>query len=159
LGHEMVTAPVVGELLGEIEGSDPVRDPGSDEAANVREIRRAYDRAVKLPATLVEELARVSTTAQAVWRDARKASDFSLFFPHLQTLVGLLRQKADAIGYAASRYDALLDEYEPGATAADVTAVFAKLRAELVPLVQAILATGRKAPKHLLERDFPVDRQ
>lgn len=159
LGHEMVTAPIIGELLGAVELSDVVRDPDSDAAANVREIRRSYDRAVKLPSRLVEELARVSTTAQAVWREARKASDFSLFRPHLEQLVDLLRQKADAIGYAASRYDALLDEYEPGATAADVAELFAKLRAELVPLVQAILDSGRKAPKHLLERDFPVDRQ
>jgi carboxypeptidase Taq len=159
LGHEMVTAPVVGELLTEVERSALVRDPESDAAANVREMRRNYDRAVKVPARLVEELARVSTTAQAVWREARKGNDFALFRPHLETLVKLLREKADAIGYAASRYDALLDEYEPGATATDVTALFAKLRGELVPLVQAILASGRKAPKHLLERDFPVDRQ
>src|SRR5580765_4225449 len=57
LGHEMLTSPVNGELLGEIEGSDAVADSDSMEAANVREIRRAYDRAVKLPRELVEELA------------------------------------------------------------------------------------------------------
>src|SRR5271166_3426910 len=107
LGHEMVTAPNIGELLAQVESSDLVRDPESDAAANVREIRRSYDRAVKVPPTLVEELARVTTRAQQVWRDARKANNFAAFQPSLQTIVGLLRQKADAIGYRAARYDAL----------------------------------------------------
>lgn len=159
LGHEMATAPAVGELLAVALDWDRARDPETDEAANLREIRRSYDRAVKLPGDLVEELARVSTTAQAVWREARKASDFALFRPHLEAIVRLLRQKADAIGHAGTRYDALMDEYEPGATTADVTALFARLRADLVPLVAAIADSGRQAPRHLLERDFPIDRQ
>jgi carboxypeptidase Taq len=159
LGHEMATHPRVGELLAQVEASDLVRDPGSDAAANVREIRRTHDRAVKVPAALVEELARVASGAQQAWKDARKASNFALFRPHLETIVGLLRQKADAIGYQASRYDALLDEYEPGASAAEITAVFAALRAEVVPLIAAIAASPRKPRRDILQRDFPVDRQ
>src|SRR5205823_13772511 len=68
LCHEMATAPVIGELLAEVERSPLVQDPESTEAANVREIRRGYDRAVKLPEALVEELARVTTRAQQVWQ-------------------------------------------------------------------------------------------
>src|SRR5262245_21712596 len=79
LGHEMTTAPLIGELLAQVEGSDLVRDPESEPAANVREIRRTHDRAVKVPAALVEELARVTTLAQQAWRDARKASNFAVF--------------------------------------------------------------------------------
>ncbi|MFO0928904.1 MAG: carboxypeptidase M32 [Gemmataceae bacterium] len=159
LGHEMTTSPVVGELLAEVEGSSLVSDPESDVAVNVREIRRGYDRAVKVPAALVEELARVSTRAQQVWRDARKASSFALFRPELTTLVRLLRDKADAIGYTASRYDALLDEYEPGATAAEITAVFAALQKELVPLIAAIHASGKQPDRKVLQREFAVDLQ
>ena len=54
LTHEMTTAAVIGELLASVEASDLTRDPASDAAANLREIRRAYDRAVKLPKRLVE---------------------------------------------------------------------------------------------------------
>jgi carboxypeptidase Taq len=159
LGHEMTTAPVIGELLAQIETSDLVRDPQSDAAANVREIRRNYDRAVKVPAALVEELARVTIRAQQAWRDARKASDFAAFRPHLETIVNLLRQKADALGYQATRYDALLDEYEPGATTAEITTVFADLRGDLVPLMAAIAASGRTPKRDILHRDYPIDRQ
>jgi carboxypeptidase Taq len=159
LAHEARTDPAVGELLSRVERSDLVRDPESDPAANVREIRRTYDRAVKVPKELVEELARVTTRAQQAWRDARKASDFPAFRPHLEVIVRLLRQKAQAIGYEHVAYDALLDEYEPGATSADITALFADLRAELAPLVAAIADSGRRPRHDILERDYPVDRQ
>src|SRR4029077_19409149 len=47
--HEMLTAPEIGQLLSEVEGSSLVSDPESAAAVNVRETRRSYDRAVKLP--------------------------------------------------------------------------------------------------------------
>src|SRR3954471_3328643 len=61
LTHEMTTDPKVGECLAAIEGSAVVKEPEAPEAINAREIRRTYDRAVKLPKELVEELARVTT--------------------------------------------------------------------------------------------------
>src|SRR5438132_1511219 len=71
----------------------------------------------------------------------------------------LPRQEAQAVGYKAAPYDALLDEYEPGATTAEVTKLFADLAAELVPLIEAVRASGRR-PKHdILEREYPVERQ
>jgi carboxypeptidase Taq len=157
--HELLTAPEIGQLLEQVEGSPLVHDPESASAVNAREIRRHYDRAVKLPKRLVEELARVTTRAQQVWQEARQANDFATFQPWLEKIVGLKREEAAAIGYKESPYDALLDEYEPGATTAEITQVFADLRAELVPLVSAIMASGRRPPRAILEREYAVERQ
>jgi carboxypeptidase Taq len=160
MAHESATAPVLGEWLATIEGSDLVRDPDSIEAANVREIRRGYDRAVKVPQALVEELARVTIAAQGVWRQARRDSSFAAFLPWLEKIVKLKREEAQAVGKPGTPpYDALLDEYEPGATSAHVTKVFADLREELVKLVAAIAASGRTPKRDLLTREYPVDRQ
>ncbi len=159
LTHELATAPQLGELLAAVEGSSLVEDADAPEAANVREIRRAYDRAVKLPRELVEELARTTTQAQQIWQTARKNNDFASFEPWLAKIVRLKREEAAAVGYTDHPYDALLDEYEPGATTAEVTRVFAALRADLVPLVAAIAHSGRPAPHEILEREYPVDRQ
>jgi carboxypeptidase Taq len=159
LAHEMLTAPAVGELLAKVESSPLAADRESIPAANVREIRRTYDRAMKLPRELVEELARVTTQAGQVWREARKANSFEQFRPALEKVVALKRQEAQAVGYQESIYDALLDEYEPGATTAEITHVFAQLREELVPLVAAISQSPRKPNREVLHRDYPVDRQ
>jgi carboxypeptidase Taq len=159
LSHEMLTAPVIGELLAAVESSPLVQDPAGDAAANVREIRRNYDRAVKLPKELVEELARVTTRAQQIWQEARQANDFAAFCPWLEKVVALLRQKAQAIGYRSAPYDALLDEYEPGATTAEITQLFADLRADLVPLVSTIAQSSRRPRLDILDRDYPVEEQ
>ncbi len=159
MAHEQLTAPRVGELLAEVEQTPVARDAESATAANVRNIRRIYDRAVKLPKELVEELARVTTRAQQVWQEAKQNDDFALFQPWLDQIVRLKRREADAVGYKESPYDALLDEFEPGATTAEVTRTFAALRAELTPLVGAILESGRRPKRTILERDYPVDRQ
>src|SRR5438552_8592413 len=73
--HEKFTAPRIGELLSAVEGSDLVKDPESDAAANARETPREYDRATKIPSELVEELARTEVLSQQAWAEARRKSD------------------------------------------------------------------------------------
>src|SRR5438270_202257 len=105
--HERFTSPRVDELLKEVEGSSLVRDIESDEAVNVREARREYDRDRKLPASLVEEQARTAVMAQQAWGEARAKSEFATFEPWLAKTLDLKRQEAGCIGYAREAYDAL----------------------------------------------------
>src|SRR5215211_7447350 len=159
LSHQKFTDPKVGELLAAVEGSDLVKEPDSDAAANVREWRRAYDRATKIPQSLVEELARVTTAAQQAWQEAKTKNDFPLFRPHLEKVVDLKRQEADAVGFKEHPYNALIEEYEPGTTVAELKTLFAGLTAELAPLVKKIVASPKQPDKSVLEREFPADRQ
>src|SRR5581483_831417 len=159
VGHAKLTDPVLGQRLAQVEDTPLVKDADSVAAVNVREIRRMYDRAVKVPAALVEELARTCTRAQRAWQEARKHDDFKTFQPWLEKIVKLKREEAQAVGYRDVPYDALLDEYEPGATTAEVTHIFAALRQDLVPLVSAITAAKKQPRRDILQRDFPIERQ
>lgn len=160
LAHDRKTNPRIGELLGELESSGELGDPDGEQAVNVREARRQYDRKTKLPKRLVEELSRTTCLAQQAWVTAKKDNDFPHFLPWLQKLIGLKREEAAAIGYGAGvAYDALLDDYEPGMTSAQVAAVFGPLRDALVKLVQAIQGSGRKPPVEVLERHYPQTAQ
>ena len=157
--HQRVTDPKVGEMLSVMEASNLVRDTAAPSAVNVREIRRTYDRETKVPEALVTELARTCTQAEDVWVEARKQSNFALFQPWLEKVIGLKRQEAQALSNGGKLYDALLDEYEPGETSAHLAGVFAELRDALVPLVQAIGASGRRPDLSILEREYPVPAQ
>jgi carboxypeptidase Taq len=160
LVHERVTSPRVGDLLAAVEASDLVTDPASDPAVNARQFRRRYDRQTKLPSSLVEEMAKTEVLAQQAWAEARKANDYAAFRPWLDKILGLKRQEAACVGSASGDpYDALLDAFEPGETAANVRATFEALRGPLVDLVGRIMDSGKVAPLHLLERRFPVDVQ
>lgn len=155
--HERATAPQIGEWLAEIDAG--AHEPHSEAAVNVREIRRGYERAIKLPRSLVEELARVTTMAQQVWRDARTKSDYALFQPHLQTVLDLKHREAAVLGTGATAYDALLDDYEPGETTENLTRVFSALRDELVELVGAIADSEKKPDEAILRREYPIGQQ
>lgn len=159
LHHERATDPKVGELLGEVEGSTLVADPDSPQAANVREFRRSFDRQTKLPRTLVEEMARATSRGQQEWVSAKRDKDFPRLKPALETIFSLKREEARCLGSYDEPYDALLDEYEPGAKSRDLAVLFDALRADLVPLVAAIGAADRRPDGSILRRDYPLDRQ
>jgi carboxypeptidase Taq len=159
LCHDRATDPRLADLLATVEGSDLASDPYSPAAANVREIRRAYERQRRLPRSLVEELARVTTRAQHEWEAARREADFNRFRPWLEKIVTLKRREAEAVGYETEPYDALLEEYEPGARAAVLGSLFDALRLDLVPLAQALTPTPGRPNSTVLGRLFPLDRQ
>jgi carboxypeptidase Taq len=129
------------------------------QTANVREIRRIHDRSVKVPAALVKEIAETQSLAMGEWAAARKTNVFSKFAPWLDKLLGLKRLVADTVGFEKERYDALLDEFEPGASTAEVAEVFARLRPALVTLVQQIAESKNQPDAELLTRPCPISAQ
>jgi carboxypeptidase Taq len=154
--HKRETAPELGEWLAELAGSPLAADPHSDTGADIVNMRRDYERKTKLPQALVEELARLAVLGQQLWVEARKANDFARFQPLLERTIELKRQEAAAIGYEDVPYDALLDEYEPGAKTKEVERVLAGLRDQLVPLVAEIASSSRRPNLDVLKRFFPI---
>ncbi|MCB1229543.1 MAG: carboxypeptidase M32 [Verrucomicrobiae bacterium] len=130
--HRRFTRDEVGGWIAACE--DVGSEEGSDEEANVREWRHAYDRATKLPSALVEEFEKTRAIAKSAWAEARKASDFSAFAPHLEKLIDLSRQRAENWGYEDCLYDALIDDFERGAKSANLKKLFGGLRPELVAI-------------------------
>lgn len=159
LQHDQATDPRLGELLAVLADSDLVRDPSSMTAANVRELRRLHERQARLPRTLVEELARTTSMAQQAWQEARQDADFAPLCPWLEKVFALKRQEADCLGYQATPYDALLEEYEPGCRSEDLQPIFTALRTELAPLLSSIVGSRRHDHPAILHREYPIDRQ
>ncbi len=158
LGHEMRTASEISDLL-ESSAEECADDPAR--SANIREIRRDYEQATRLPSELVEEFARASSIGQHEWAAARKADDFEHFRPHLEKLIELNRRKADCLGVpeGGERWDALADTYEPGMRAADVAEVFTPLRDSLASLM-AELNDGPSTPSNRFnEAVVPIESQ
>ncbi|MCV6598815.1 MAG: carboxypeptidase M32 [Mangrovicoccus sp.] len=146
--HARRSDPRIGEWLAQIETpTDPIA------AAHLREITRSYERAVKIPARLAAELARVTSIAQGEWAAARAADDFAAFVPRLSEIVALKREEAAALAEEGSAYDALLQDYEPGASAAELEAMFGALRPRLVALRAAILDAPQPALPELGQFD------
>ena len=160
MGHQMATAPALGDLITEAEESVGTDDPEEPRRVVVAEARREFDRSTKLPQSLVEEMTRTTSLGQQAWIKARQKKQFSEFEPWLDKIVKLKREEAAAIGFGSGvPYDALLDAYEPGAKTSEVDAIFTAFRDPLVKLLQAIVDSPNQADPSILERSYPVDRQ
>jgi carboxypeptidase Taq len=131
--HARRTDPQVADWLAKAETS------GEVEVAQLRHIRRSFERASKVPAKLASEIARVTSRAQGKWAEAREADDFKAFAPVLKEVVSLKREEGAALSAGGDVYDAMLDDYEAGATAAELSAMFDALRPRLVGLRAAVL--------------------
>lgn len=156
LKHAKVTAP---ELLDALDGCAEVAQEGSLLASQVRCARLDVDRAVKVPEALVRELAQAASQGIAAWQEARAQADFSLFEKPLRRLVELRRQEAAAIDSDAAAYDVLIQGFEPDSSEAELAPLFASLRRELGPLVQAVQESGLEVDEGVAEGSFPLAAQ
>ena len=156
VAHERLTSNRFGDLLVR---SEQELDGDAIAGTNVREMRRLYDRAIKIPTELVQQIAHTTTLARNAWVKARKDTNYAEFAPHLETLLELKRDVAERVGYESEPYDALMDEFEPGARAAYIESLFAQLKGELVPLVKAIRTAPRQPDTSILERVCPQNAQ
>jgi len=155
LCHERLIDKRTGDLLQQAE-AETLSD---EQRANVKGIRRLYGRAVKMPTELVVALAKATSAGQNAWESAKHQNDFVSFKPYLETILKLKREEAQAVGFQDHPYDALLDEFEPGARTSDLKTLFKQLQDQLVPLIAAIGQSDVKAPKEILARSYPVEQQ
>lgn len=155
--HGLATGKKFRTALEKAEKEKRAQD--SKEAANLRVMREDLERAIRIPTKLVEEESTVTTHAKAAWAEARTKSQFSLFAPHLQKLLGIARKKADLWGYEDEPYDALLAGYERGAKTREVARLFGSLKPELTQIARAAVERSKAVPANLLRGKYPIAKQ
>jgi carboxypeptidase Taq len=154
LEHERFTSAETGRLLDDAKARIRELDRDSDAHRLVAVTARDYDKATRVPAAFVAEQAQVISTAHQAWVEARATSAFTTFEPHLQTILDLKRRYAGFFPEVEHPYDALLDDFEPGLTTADVRAIFNALRPRQVELVKSI-ASRPQVDEGILHLDYP----
>ena len=159
IAHVKFTSDEVDSLLEELDGEVSGLPFDSDEASIVRVVRREYEQDKKLPHELVAEIARAGSMSRPAWQQARRDSDFKVFQPYLEKNLELNRRVADALGYRKHPYDALINRVEPGLTTDQLTAIFAELKAAIVPLVADIARHKDAVDDSVLYRGFDPDLQ
>jgi carboxypeptidase Taq len=157
--HTRATDLKIGEALARVEASDLVADPGAAPAVNVREWRRDYDRTTKIPQDLAVALAKATSEGETAWERTRPENDWGTFKPFLAEVVALKREEAQALGYASEPYDAHLDDYEPGETAAGLAPLLEALRVSLIRVLDAVQGSARRPQSDVVRRHFPVEAQ
>lgn len=150
--HELLTSTKLGDLI--VEAAD---NPESEEIKrSVEEMRRTWQDAACLPASLVKAQSLAGSKCEHEWRQNRKDNDWKSFLNNFEEVVNLSRQEAQARHEASTRnpatpYDALLDLYCTGDSSELIDQVFSKLKSELPALITEIMAKQE-------ETSLPVGR-
>jgi carboxypeptidase Taq len=157
LMHSTLTAR---ELKATLEAAE--RESLNDvERANLREIRRRWEKANLLPASLVEAQTLAGVRCEHAWRTQRPANDWAGFLPNLREVVRLSREKATLLSQAKgiSRYDALMAQFEPGMSSAKIDLIFAEMMTWLPGLIAQ--AQKKQASETVLQPQgpFPIEQQ
>jgi carboxypeptidase Taq len=159
ISHELLIADRTARLLDGAAAELNGVAPDSDDARVVAVARRRFDKARRVPAELVAEMARAGALGYEAWVDARRRSDFAAFVPYLEHNLELAHRYVECFEDFDSAYDVLLDNFEPGMKTAQVAALFADLRAQLQPLIEGVRARGDQVDDSCLYGTFPTEAQ
>jgi len=157
--HALVSSPRISRLLDRAQAATAsLRDW---QIANLREMRRQRDFAMATPVSLVSRLAKAASKAEARWLFARDSGKFEDFAPSLEEVVNLVRDKAHLLGQARklSPYDALVDEFSPSLTSAEIDSMFKALGRRLPGLIREVLARQEQRPILPIIGKFPAGKQ
>src|SRR5947207_1955096 len=157
--HALLTAPRITRLLDRAQAN--TQGLADWQIANLHEMRRQRDHAIATPVTLVSRLTKAASRAESRWLEARAQGKFEAFAPYLEEVVHLVRDKAALLGQALNLapYDALVDEFSPGLTTADIDAMFKALSRRLPSLIREAIAVQETRPLLPLTGKFPAGKQ
>ena len=152
--HAAASDPRIGDWLATLEAGAL----SDDQRAIVKNARRDYDRATKLPAEFVREKAAQGSRGYHAWARARAADDFAGYAPVLAKNLEFAKGEAGYLGWNGREYDYMIDQHDPGMTAAVIERLFSELKCDLVPLVREI-AASRVKPRADALRGFSTEGQ
>jgi carboxypeptidase Taq len=157
--HRHATQPHMADLF--VGAADESGQLQPWDQANLREMRREWMRATALPQALVEAMSRAESHSEQAWRQLRAANEFAGYLPFFCDVVRLKQEVGRALGekLGLSPYDALLDAFEPGMRVAQITPLFARLRAFLPAAIDKTMARQGKEEVATCAGPYPVDQQ
>lgn len=153
------TSPELGELLSSLEEKSAFAELSEIDQRLVTETRKDYDRSVKIPPKLYQEYVVLASQSENKWEEAKENNDYAGFQPYLDKVISYTNQFIDLWGVKDTRYDVLLDQYEPGMTVAQLDSIFGGLRDKLVPLSAAIAASPHQPDTSFLRQTFDKSAQ
>ncbi len=158
IAHTKFTDPAIGQLLEDLRDYEASLPYDSDKASLIRVTRHDYQRAVKIPPSFTAKFSYHSAECYEAWAKARPANNFAAVQPYLEKTLELSREMANFFPGYEHIADPLIEDADYGMKAKSVRALFAQLRAALVPIVDAI-ASQPLVDASVLHSSFPEAEQ
>jgi carboxypeptidase Taq len=157
MSYERFTDPSLEKLVDDLLSSNALEEL---ERKEVNIIKRNISKSKKLNKKFVERFSKLTSEAYSVWEKAKSASDFKLFEPSLNSIVDILKEKCDLVGYEVHPYDALIDDFEEGMTVAKLDPLFEDVKVRLGKLISKVLSIQGSKTSHFSQHfDIPTQQK
>ncbi|HPS69861.1 MAG TPA: carboxypeptidase M32 [Candidatus Cryosericum sp.] len=156
---EMMTSPRMGAFVEFFNRSSVASQLNETDRRNVALVTKQYRKVSAIPADRFEKFMVACSRGEHVWQEAKAKSDFGMFLPCLEEIIAFEREFVEYEGYEQNRYDALLDDYEPSMTTAELQTIIDGLKQELVPFIRQLQEDGTRPDTSFLAGTFPVSEQ
>jgi carboxypeptidase Taq len=135
ISHNLATSEELGQIISSLL-SDTSLTP--TQKSNVDIAWKLYNKSKKFTTEFVTKKSKAISEAFAAWDKAKNAKDFSIYLPFLEKIVNITRQETEILGYKDHPYNALIDQYEPDMTVAELDVLFEDVKKGLKPLLDHI---------------------
>lgn len=156
---KLSTSKELGELLSELEKQSVFSTLSEIDQRLIEDTREEYDRSVKIPAEEYKKYVILTSNSENKWEECKENDDFDTFKPYLEQIIDTQQKFIDLWGVKETRYDTLLDQYEPGMTVAQLDSIFEQLKEKLIPLAKKIADHHYKPETSFLKQSFDIAKQ
>ncbi|MFX1315236.1 MAG: carboxypeptidase M32 [Promethearchaeota archaeon] len=154
--HTRIKSHKTGELIN---NAEKVKNLSETDLAMIREAKREYEQAIKIPDKLITEITKTASLGYIEWEKARKKSDFSIFKPYLEKIIELRKEFAERLDTGPTLYSTLIDLYEPGATYDWISKIFNILKSKLVKIINKLDNSHDKPNQSILKKYYNPEKQ
>ncbi|MCM3783910.1 carboxypeptidase M32 [Neobacillus mesonae] len=156
---KLSTSDNMKEILSHLKQEDVFSGLSDTHQRLVEDCEKELNRTQSVPPEKVHEFSVLTAQSQAKWEVAKEKADFQSFEPYLNRIVAMQSEFIEYYGIKDTRYDTLLDIYEPDLTVAKLDDVFNRLKARIVPLQEAIGKSVHKPDPSFLNQSFDIAQQ
>ncbi|TFG09058.1 MAG: carboxypeptidase M32 [Promethearchaeota archaeon] len=154
--HEKLISNKTKRLL---EHSNKVNNLTLVDLAFIREARREYKIAIKVPNRLMRRMAKAASLGQQAWEKSKINNDFHAFKPYLKKIMEIKREHAKKLNIGPSLYDSLIELYEPGTSSNWLTNIFNKLKMDILEILHKLKSSTEPPDESILRKYYPLHKQ
>ena len=151
-------APEYGEMLEELGKPENFEKLDQGMQVTVRRYLRDFERTQRVPEEFYTELVTTQARSEQAWEEAKEADDFSIFAPHLDKVIRMMKEYVHYMEPDQDVYEVLIDMFEEGMNAETIDKLFDELKAGLAPLIEKINAS-EQADISALDRKYDIEAQ
>ena len=138
---------------------DKMDDLDDVNKAMIKKLSKEYNETMKIPKDKYKAFVSLCSKSEKAWEEAKEKGDYYIFKPHLEKVIKYKKEFINYWGYKGNKYNALLEQYEPGITVEILDTLFGELKKEIIKLLNEIKKSDVTIDNSMFKGQFNIEEQ